>query len=364
MIRVLVVDDASIIRTSISKWVEESSDLLMVSGEAANGVAALEWLDSYYADLCITDVRMPRKNGLELIRTINERYPWMVSIVVSSYDEFEYAKQSILLEAVDYILKPVDVNILHDALQKAALKLKRSRSQAVEHVFIKKSPYHRQWLERWLEQIKTRNMNTLPILIVDTLELIEEWIGDRYELLNALSMTWLNMVLEQLKMDKIDSDLDIDEGKDTELGEKLLPNNKLRSYYRLCAIRRLEEGAYFLIGEMAVVRDKQSLKLVNDIKAYIQSHYAKKFTLQEVADYVAISKNYMCGVFKQETNTTIGNYIMLVRMQQARELLLNTSLKSYEIATQVGYDDVIYFGLNFKKHYGLSPMDYKKRISR
>lgn len=364
MIRVLVVDDASIIRSSLSKWVEESIDLLMVSGEAANGVEALKWLESYYADICITDVRMPKINGLELIKTINERYPWMVCIVVSSYDDFEYAKQSIQLEAVDYILKPVDVSILHDALQKASLKLKRSRRQAAEHLFIKKSPFHRQWLENWLEHIKTRNVSTLPLLIVDTLELLEEWIGDRYDLLNALSMTWLSMVVEALKNEKIYLELDFDEGEDVGLGERLLRNDTLRSYYRLCAVRRLEEGAYSLVGEMAGVRDKQSLKLVNEIKVYIQNHYARKFTLQEVADHIAISKNYMCGVFKQETNMTIGNYLVSVRMQQARELLLSTSLKSYEIATQVGYDDVIYFGLNFKKYYGLSPMDYKKRISQ
>ncbi len=364
MIRVLIVDDSPIIRSSLSKWVDESSDSIAVAGEAANGLAALEWLDSYHADICVTDVRMPRMDGLELIGAINERYPWMACIVVSSYDDFEYAKQSIQLEAVDYILKPVDANILHHALKKAALKLDKSRRQFAAHLFIKKTPFHRPWLERWLEQLRTRNVSTLPLLIVDTLEMLEEWVEGRYDLLNALSMTWLNMVIEELKIGKLNLALDFDEGEDIGLGEKRLPKDQLRSYYRLCAVRRLEEGAYFLIEKMNTVHDQQSVKLVEDIKAYIEQHYAKKLSLQEVADYVAISKNYMCGIFKQETSMTIGNYIVFVRMREARELLLSTSLKSYEIGLQVGYEDVIYFGLLFKKQYGFSPMDYKKRINQ
>ncbi|MDF2653429.1 MAG: AraC family transcriptional regulator, partial [Paenibacillus sp.] len=104
MYRTLIVDDAYPIRISLQKSVGDC-EFMIVSGLAQNGLNAIQWLKSNYADICITDIRMPKMDGLELLERIKVDYPWMVSIVVSSYDEFAYARRSIKLDAVDYILK-------------------------------------------------------------------------------------------------------------------------------------------------------------------------------------------------------------------------------------------------------------------
>lgn len=360
MIRVLVVDDAPIIRESLTQSVEEFDDTIVVAGCAANGRSALEWLEKHYADLCITDIRMPVMDGLALIEQINNRFSWMMCMVVSSYDDFEYAKQSIQLQALDYILKPVKPEMLELALKKATHRLHQERSRDAASLLVKNMTEHRSWKERWLEQIRTLHMETMPLLIVETLELLENWVAGQYHLLSALSNAWLQTLVDELAVDKIHPELH--EGKDLGLGAKELPLATIRSYFRLCAVRRLEEGAHRLMEAMRGVRDQQTVRRVDLIKEYIKRHFNKNINLQELAEAIGMNKTYMCTLFKLETGMTVLNYIVAERMGAARSLLLETDAKVYEIANQIGYEDVVYFSQVFKKHYGMNPMEYKRRM--
>lgn len=362
MNRVLIVEDAPIIRQSLSVKTESWSDTTVVSGAAANGEEALAWLEQHYADICITDVRMPVMDGIELQRRIAERYPWMVVIVVSSYSDFEYAKQSIELNALDYILKPVHQAVLNQALDKAERTIATRRGNEATAMLLRRLPQHRAMLEQWLEHVRSVRVETMPLMVVDTLQMLEEWVDGRYWLLNPLAMAWLQMVVDELSSDRFV--MELHEGKDLGLGERTLRNDKLRSYFRLCAVRRLEEGAHLLFKVMRGVQDSQTMKLIEQVKHYIHFHYASIVNLQDVADVVNMSKNYMSSLFKQETGATVWSYIVSVRMQKARELLLGTTLKNYEIAGKVGYEDPTHFSQLFKEHYGLSPSEYKKRMEK
>ncbi|MFI2857968.1 response regulator [Paenibacillus sp. JSM ZJ436] len=360
MIRVLIVDDVPLIRQSLSVFVEGFNDMTVVSGMVSNGEQAVEWLKESYADLCITDIRMPVMDGLQLIEQINAKFRWMACLVVSSYDDFEYAKQSIELNALDYVLKPVKKESMNKALIKATNKIHELRNRDAAQLFLKRLPHHRAQLEQWLEHIQTLRMDTFPLLIVETLDLLERWVEGNYYLLNPLSNLWLQTLVEELTSDRLQ--MELDEGKDLGLGDKHLELSSTRYYFRLCAVRRLEEGAYRLIASMRGVRDQQSVKVVNQIKEYIKEHCGESINLQNLADHVALNKTYMCKLFKEETEQTIHTYIVLERMQLARNLLLEGGSKVYEIAKQVGYEDADYFTQIFKKHYGLSPLDYKKRM--
>ncbi|MFC4776712.1 response regulator [Paenibacillus sp. GCM10023252] len=360
MIRVLIVDDAPVIRESVSVAVEECADTIIVAGQEENGLSALAWLEENYADLCITDIRMPIMDGLQLIREINDRYPWMKCMVVSSYDDFQYAKQSIQLNAIDYILKPIDEDLLYDALMRAQSSLTQERNRMAADLILRKLPHHHDMMNRWLDQIRTLNAATLPLLIVDTLDMLEHWVEGEYYRLNALSNLWLRSIIEELTTEQFT--LELDEGKDLGLGEATLPVSRLRSYFRLCAVRRLEEGAYRLMDTMRGARDQPTIKAIGQIKRYIAEHYCESINLQDLADQVAMNKSYMCTLFKQETEMTIWSYIVGERMRKARDMLLQTKDRIYEIAGAVGYEDVAYFSQLFKKHYGMTPNDYKRRM--
>jgi two-component system response regulator YesN len=360
MNRILIVDDERLIRSSLQKVIESHSDIHVVAGVAVDGVDALQWLDSYYADMCITDVRMPKMDGLELIRTINEKHPWISCIVVSSYDDFNYIKESLQLGAVDYVLKPVDRNTLHTAINRSYEKINRSRYDYASRLMLKKLPHHRDMLDRWIEQVRTVQYDTMPLMVVDTLDMLESWTGDEFYYLNWLSMAWLGLVSEELTKENLA--ITLEEGKDLGLGEHTIPIDKLRSYFRLCAVRRLEEGANRLFDVSRAAKDQPYRKATDDVKSYINEHYAEKITLQEVADVAVVSRNYVAILFKKSTGTTIWSYLVSVRMQKARELLLNTPMKVYEIANEVGYENSVHFSQLFKEHFGLTPAEYKKRM--
>lgn len=360
MLRVLVVDDVPVIRTSITKSVERFDETVVVAGEAGNGEEALQWLGRYYADLCITDVKMPVMDGLQLISELGARFPWMASIVVSSYDEFDYAKQSIELDAIDYILKPIAQAKLNRALDKTVGKLKASRMRQAGELFIKRLPHHRDVMRQWVEHVRTLRTESMPLLIVETLELLKQWVGDNVYLLNPLAMCWLQTVVEELHDAKLS--VELVEGEDVGLGEKSIELTDTRFYFRLCAVRRLEEGAQRLMQSMLAARNEMDSRLIAELKAYIAGRLDGKLSVQELADYAGVSRSHLAGVFKLETGYTVNQYMMEEKMRRARDLLLHTSLKSYEIAAQVGYDDIVYFAQLFKKHYGLAPMEYKKRM--
>ncbi len=362
MIRVLIVEDAPLIRQSLAIKAESWNDTTVVAGTAANGKQALEWLEQNYADICMTDVRMPMMDGLELIKHVNEKYPWMVSFLISSYSDFEYAKQSLELNAVDYVLKPVEQQALNVSLGKAASKLAAVRNSEAAAILVRKLPLHRGMLDRWMEHVRSIRIETMPLMVVDTLEMLEDWVEERYWLLNPLAMAWLQMVVDELSTERFS--MELHEGKDLGLGEAVLSRDKIRPYFRLCAVRRLEEGAHRLFKVMKGLQENQTTKLIDHIQKYVQDHYATITSLQDLANVVNMSKNYMSNLYKQETGMTVWGYVVSVRMKQARELLLNTDLKNYEISSRVGYEDSTHFSQLFKEYYGLSPSEYKKRMEK
>ncbi len=106
MLKVLVVDDEPTVRRGIILGVDWGKMDCVVAGEAANGLEGLEAVERYNPNLIITDVRMPKMDGLEMIRCLRERGNRANVILLTAYNEFEYARSALQLGAVDYLLKP------------------------------------------------------------------------------------------------------------------------------------------------------------------------------------------------------------------------------------------------------------------
>lgn len=104
---------------------------------------------------------------------------------------------------------------------------------------------------------------------------------------------------------------------------------------------------------------------VNRIINYLNENYEQKISLEQIAHNMYLSPVYISKIFKEETGESPINYLIKIRLEKAKEILLNSeggSIKS--IANQVGYDDVYHFSKLFKKYYGISPLYYKKRALR
>ena len=106
----------------------------------------------------------------------------------------------------------------------------------------------------------------------------------------------------------------------------------------------------------------QQLKLVDDMLAYLNENYASKISLDQLAKNVFMSPSYICKLFKQEIGESPINYLIRLRMEKARELLLTqTSYSIKKIACLVGYEDIYQFSKLFKKYYGVAPSYYRNQ---
>ena len=95
MMKVLIVDDEKNIREGIKCFIEWDALGCTVVNSCANGIAALEYIESNPVDIVITDVKMPVMDGLELCKNISEKYPDIKVVILTAYSDFEMAKSAI-----------------------------------------------------------------------------------------------------------------------------------------------------------------------------------------------------------------------------------------------------------------------------
>lgn len=119
--KVIIVDDEPLIARSISRIISKINPLYTISAICHNGKEALKYIEEDIPDLVITDVQMPVMNGLELAHYIHIHFPAIHVVILSGYNEFQYAQQAIHEGVKDYLLKPLNheqVSTLLSSLQK------------------------------------------------------------------------------------------------------------------------------------------------------------------------------------------------------------------------------------------------------
>ncbi|MFD0670915.1 response regulator [Cohnella sp. GCM10027633] len=129
MIRVLVAEDEMPILNSIKMGIEMTNPLFRVVATAYNGEEAVSLLRTVDIDVVFTDIRMPVMDGIGLIAHLKEAYPTIVPVIVSGYQEFEYAKKAMNMNVFDYLLKPLSLSELQKVLSNIADQID-SRNQA------------------------------------------------------------------------------------------------------------------------------------------------------------------------------------------------------------------------------------------
>ncbi len=103
--------------------------------------------------------------------------------------------------------------------------------------------------------------------------------------------------------------------------------------------------------------------LIQKAKKYVAMHYAEGISLEDVARHVVLSPTYFSALFKSETGTGFIKYLQFVRMEQAKKLLRESSLRIDDIAREVGYHDLKYFNKVFRSETGVKPSEYRKMYS-
>lgn len=156
--KVVVIDDKPLIRQSLIQTINWEKLGCVVAGEAENGLEAREIIDRTKPELVISDIKMPGLDGLALSEYVKCVLPMSQIIIITGYQEFEYAQRALSLGVCDLILKPIDNSKMEESIKKALDLLQQLQKREVE---LKNSQKERQ--KQLLSDIIKNRKNAIDI---------------------------------------------------------------------------------------------------------------------------------------------------------------------------------------------------------
>lgn len=142
---------------------------------------------------------------------------------------------------------------------------------------------------------------------------------------------------------------------------KPVDKSVLNDTIRRAIEERLSEGKKVKADAAGEAPAKNGEQIIRKVMEEIRKDCAKRFTLGELSEKYHISEAYFSSLFAKTAGISLMNYIMEVRVEKAKDLLLQTEQKINDIAASVGYEDTRYFAKVFKKIAGESPSEYRIR---
>jgi two-component system response regulator YesN len=361
MYQVMLVDDSKVSLKEIKRlpiWRE--TPVFLVSGEACNGYEALLKLADAPVDLVITDIRMPKVNGLELLQKIMERELAKTVVLLSEYQEFSYARRGMVLGAFDYLVKPVGETDFKKLLVRVAQHLKETDTK-----------------KRQLQQLEKQVANNAGTnyLGFEIRKLVEFVMAGSFQaeivarnLVRIVSETRnlvKTVIVVQTVIAEIASVLEqrcpwVDKFINLELVRGAINEN-------LPDVERLTDIFVHLVVFLVSRINKLTLgnagnSIVKKTCRYTLEHIGADLTIQSLAEALSLHRSYLSEVFKQQTGQRVSDYIIMVKLEWAKKLLWDGQLLTCQIAERLGYQDAEYFSRLFKKYTGVAPSRYKKNI--
>ncbi|MFC7679377.1 response regulator [Paenibacillus sp. GCM10028914] len=165
MYKIIIVDDEPIVREGIRNRISWADHGFECVGVSENGQEALGMIAHFRPDVVMTDIYMPFMDGLELSRHVAEHYPGTKMIILTGYDDFEYAQQAVKLQVTDFILKPITSAELREVLDKLKVQMDEERGH-LEHLNRLKQQLNESLpllKERFLERMATMALNEWEI---------------------------------------------------------------------------------------------------------------------------------------------------------------------------------------------------------
>lgn len=172
--KIVLVDDEEEIRQGVIKKIDWETLGFTVVGEAENGIEALDIIDKTSPDIVITDIRMPFMDGMKLAENIKYRFPTTKVVIISGFDEFEYAQAAMGLGVLRYILKPInsvemsellrEIKVILDEERHSKNDIQRLKQNYRKSLPILKERFFNHWIEDYVEKdVIDENIKTLEI---------------------------------------------------------------------------------------------------------------------------------------------------------------------------------------------------------
>lgn len=398
MWKVMIADDEPKIRRGLRSTIEVNGSDMSVVAEAEDGESALDAFQSERPDIVLIDIRMPFLSGLELIARIHDVTDDCVIIVVTGHDEFEYAKRALQLKVFDFILKPVSQDQLLGVLARARGELESLRKQnrylawartQLEHnlVFLRES-FLRAWVSGRFSRWEIDEQSDFLGLSIDQVSgMLVAHVVERAgstTLLPERDRTLGLLVLRNIVEETLRGTFDIFAFQDSydnvvvlcksAGGEKwldLLP--RIREKAATANIQSLvlvqsiltdgpasvPEVYETLIGE--ATSQSETSTMAQKVHVFLERNYFRAdLSLEETSAAMKLSSGYLSRVLKQQSGLSFIEYLTRVRVTKAVQLMIDPSVKIYEVAEMVGFSSQHYFSRAFRRVFGIPPTDYRK----
>ncbi len=409
--KVFLADDEIVVREGIRESFPWDDTPYTLVGEAPDGEMALPIIRDTNPDIVITDIKMPFMDGIELCRVLKAQMPWIGIIVLSGYDEFEYARQCIQLGVREYLLKPINAEELRAVLDKVSAQLDTERKM-LEHAvnlrarmegdgkFVREkligalfsddatendAPNVLKQLHSMGTAIESPFYSVVDAAFEQTQEgqaaaaaLAESSggivhssasrkgtrllvLGKSQEEAEERAYAFANSLTRELERAGCGM-IRVGIGDIVDRPDEILKSFKAARHMRHLLAEKTDEKPLILgvreMGEMA--DDRKIPAVINEAKLYMTEHFTDpNLMLQDVAKAVNMSHSRFSTVFSQQNGQTFTEYLLSLRLNKAKELLKGTTLKASAVALESGYNDAHYFSYIFKKNTGLTPLEYR-----
>ena len=351
MYKVIIVDDEKLLRQGFIHMTNWSEYDIHIVGEASNGQEALELIEQTDPDIVITDIKMPVMDGIELTCIIKQKYPHIQIVILSSYDDFDYVRETLKLGALDYILKAqMEYTELLNILGKAK-ELITDHTQPVPPPYsteeiitpeidymhlgtlIEKLAFHEigTWMERFIIQNTTLSSHVLNRVCIDIF----------YYIMHKLDE--LGLCLQEINQKKYIYFNDIENAHSCEELVSIFNNVLHTIQQHITDAKQHHYGA-----------------TVKACIAFIHENYQNNISLSSASRYLHVNKSYLCELFKQQIGENFNDYLCKLRIEKAKEFLRKSGHTIYTVGSLVGYSNPSYFGKVFKNIVGITPSEYSK----
>lgn len=394
--KILIADDEPKIRRGLHAQIDRLGLPCEVCAEAEDGEIALEAAERLRPDILLVDINMPFVNGLDFIEALRRTRADARVILITGYEEFEYARRALELDVHAYLLKPINVEELRRAVETAIdqLEVSRQRNRHFEWA-IAQIGNRREFLrEEFLRDAVSGRLEADEIREFRVYFDFPEPERMMLMLISARSSAarekpWQHTLRQYALQDALQEGPELryrclfsdDRGNvlllydaPPELDARLAEAVHAALGGELGLTVQLETEPVTRLTRIAEAYDSamermlssaQLSPIVEGAKAYIAAHHSDPdLSLMEVAEALNVHPAYLSRTMKQELGMPFAKYLTNVRIGKAVQLMRDPSIRIWKVAEMVGYSGGNYFSAAFKKVLGVSPADYRMEDKR
>lgn len=334
-IHVMIVDDDKIIIKYLINLIDWKAHDFEIVATAYNGKAGVSLYQEKKPHIILTDIKMPIMDGLEMIQDIKNSNTEVEFLILSSYGEFEYAQEAILLGASAYTLK---TELNPSSLLKILLPIKDKLITKTENTFLTICNIVHSFVEGKTHPDLSNSLIDLEKTFKHYMEGVPNW-G-----LQALAERLCGQIKKAYK------------------NHGCVEFFKEKDFYTKNELYDWLKDQFAIIDRWIVEKESNEISpIISKAILYIENHqHNKNLNIKSLAYDLAISPSWLSICFKKETGFTVKEYVKRVRIESAKELLQQGNYKVYEVADMVGFNSSQYFSKVFYNATKQLPQHYRR----